>query len=507
MRKNRTNNLRRKPRRGRSRSFEQLGTRIALSANGIDPYVLDVDVTSRAVELPVIYLRTISPGGEFGGIDQSSWQFSGGLGIGDGRGPGGRGELNSDPGWRQQNYGDASFSDRLGVAKYSNYADTQAIDTRVVPADVQLAGTNLVLPGLLVSRGDTLTFVITSPVFGLPAGGQYQGPSDSRGPFAGDRNVIAKGLETALPQVTAAGDFDHGDHPLGSMSTNSVMGSNSGSSMASQGSQVAPPPRFNEALSFGIATVDARSAEPRLSGGWTAEKSAKSDGEAKLSSPQSLPATGQWAISKNEFDEGFIELESPLVPRQKSRKLTRELGENSEQEEQLTQLRAFAEQLKSAWNEVWRELGNEATEQAAELAEAGRVVPRQQVEFDANVIAGLVELSVDGIAPRGDLPQHDRQQLAEDSGPVRIDAGVAMIQQFEMATATDAVPPATAEKAAPNADKDAQAETEKPAEARPLSAAGIGVGLVIGVPAALQRRRQDDEQDVRVPRLARGRKS
>jgi hypothetical protein len=86
-----------------------------------------------------------------------------------------------------------------------------------------------------------------------------------------------------------------------------------------------------------------------------------------------------------------------------------------------------------------------------------------------------------------------------DRTPVRIDAGVAIYQEFEVATAADVAPPATARKAERTADEDEHAKAETAPEGQPISAAAVGAGLLIGLPFSQRRGRQDEDE--RQPRL------
>jgi hypothetical protein len=480
-------------------AFEPLGTRIALSAGGIAPFMIEMDTAPRMFEAPAEHSRGMDVGGEFTTLQQNAWQRTGGAAsVSDASSNfisySTDGLRNSEgPGWRQQEIlvGTSEF-ERPMMGGNGGFANHRDAETRVAPASVQIAGTSLVLPGLLVSRGDALTLVIsTAPIYGLPVGPQSYFQIDGRAPQSGERNGAPKApVELAMQQAASSNDDHPSDRSLGLTSGN-----------PGPSGTFSPPPRMSDAT-LALSTIEPRTADARTSGGWVA--GVRTEVERKIESvPNQTPVTGQWAISKTELEEGLIELESPLVPRRKGRKLPGDALEGAEeQHDGWAELQAFAERVWSAWNQAWRDLGRNGDQSTEAIGEAARIAPGKVAGFDADVIDGLVELTVGGAMSNAVLPQQPREQLAESNLPVRIDAGVAIHQEFEVATAAEAAPPATARKAERQAGDDERAEAEKPVEGQPLSAAAVGAGMLIGLPFSLRRRRPDEDER-QLPRLRR----
>ncbi len=482
MHTNRASNLRRGSGRGRMVTFEPLGTRIALSASGLGPFVFGLEAPSRQFEAVFEHSRMLTASGEFTALQQPGWQrASGGFDVL---------RTNDGPGWRQQDvFVSANELGRGPLSRNGEFASSRMTETRVVPASVQVSGTNLVLPGLLVSRGDALTLVITaSPIYGLAVGSQSYSQADAREPVGGERSFAPRPLAdpTSL-RAAAMVDDSQSDHASGTP----------GASMAANSSHT-PPPRASDTL-LAFTTVAPRSAEARGTAAWVAGDNSAREREVEPVPAQAAPIVGQWAISKTELDEGMIELESPLAPRRKGRKLVEESADSLEgRPDTWTELQTLAEQAWSAWNEAWREFGRDATSPAGNNADAPQVEPDAVAGFNADVVDGLVELAVEGGTAEM-LPRQVREHLADRHAPVRIDADVAIFQEFEVATAADAAPPVTARKADRKAKDDERAASEKHADGQPISAAAVGAGLIIGLPFSLRRRRPDEDEQQ--PRL------
>lgn len=489
MHSNRARDLRKQTGRGRIAAFEPLGTRIALSAGGITPFAFETSATQRPFDAAVEYSRELSSGGEFAMLQRNAWQRAGGEVASGVDVPGSvathrvEGPRASDgPGWRQQEiFVGASDFNRPAIVSNWGSQNHRMAETLVAPTSVQVAGTSLFLPGLLVSRGDAITLVVsTSPIYGLPIGSQSYFRIDGREPLTSDRNGSPKPLaELAVQQAASSSENRNNDHSAGTISA----------SPGPNGSFTLPPRASDRAAVF--STMEPRVADARVSSGWVAGVNTEVDGEIESIPAEAAPVPGQWAISRTELDEGLIELESPLAPRRKGRRLPGESVEVAEeQQDNWADLEALAGQVWSAWNEAWREFGREVKEPG----EAANAAHDHPARFNADVNDGLVELVVENSAPIDVLPRGAHEQLAESSIPVRIDAGVAIYQEFEIATAAEAIPPVTARNAERKAKNDERAEAEKSAEGQPISAAAVGAGLIIALPFSLRRRRQDEDE-------------
>ena len=477
MRTNRANGMRRTSGRSRMVTFEPLGTRIALSASGLGPFVFGSEAPSRPFEAEFEHSRALAASGEFTTLQQSGWQrASGGLDAM---------RTNDGPGWQQQDiFVSANEPGRGPLNRGGELSIHRTSETRIVPASVQVSGTNLVMPGLLVSRGDGLTLVITgAPFYGLAVGSHSYSQSDAREPVGGERSYAPKPLAdpTAL-HAAATGDDTRGEH---------ASGTNGGSMAASSG--LAPPPRASDApLAF--TTIAPRSAEARASAVWATGDHPEGERELVPGPAQAAPIVGQWAISKTELDDGLIELESPFAPRRKGRKLAEDSADAWEdQQDPWAELQSLAEQAWSAWNEAWREFGRDVKSPADDAADAPQGEPGAIAGFDGGVVDGLVELAVEG-GTADVLPPQVREHLADRNAPVRIDADVAIFQEFEVATAAEAAPPATARQADRKAKEDERAATEKHADGQPISAAAVGAGMITGLPFSLRRRPADEDE-------------
>lgn len=482
MRNSRTRNIRRQAVRRRTIAIESLGSRIALSASGIGEFMLETNGPPRDHELQVEHVRSLNAGGEFNTWRQSAW-------------PGANGRFDGI-GFRQQHIVvTTSVGDRPAMG--GNWGDDGIANrftaARVVPASVQVSGTNLVLPGLLVSRGDTLSLLIAAPPsYGLQVGLPFAGLGDSREPLF-DRNGVAKPIiDLSMQHASVSGEANRdGDHS--SMTVGASTGPTGGP---------ATPPRTGDTQSFVSTTLPPHASDARLSGTWVAELETEVHGDMETTPAQAVPPAGQWAISRADLDEGLIELENPLGPRRKGRKLPGESPvDESQTDDPWVELQALADRVWSAWNDAWQEYGRDG-QLEPESVDAAKVAQGSTAGFDADVLEGLVEVVIEGSAVTQDGPQLAAEQIAEEHAPVRIDAGVAVYQEFEVATAADAAAQATARSSVPKAEEDERAEVDKPAEERPISAAVVGAGLIIAVPLSVRRRRQDEDSH-ELPQLRR----
>lgn len=496
MRKSGARDLRRKQSRRPLATFEPLGPRIALSGSGISAFAPDMERPH--ADVPAVHLRAMSAGSEV------TLQQRGAVGLGThGATAIEQMALLGDDfsRTRPQVLADGSALSRPAMIGNWGHASHRPLEAQVSAASVQVSGTNLVLPGLLVSQGDAVTLVISAlPVFGLPTGSQGYVRVEGREPRS-EQNWIGKGaIDLPVRQAINVSD-DRLDRGLEFTPGQSIGG---GGPIGTPTAPLGAPSRLGDAV-FALAGIessgiDSVPASARVSNGWTADVRSDRGRPLESAAPQALPLTGQWAISKTELDEGLIELESPLSPRRKDRKPR---GEEAEQHAGWEELQKLAEKIWSAWNDAWRDLGQaeamsgEETMSGAEAADAAKVA--KDTHFDAGVLDGLVELVVEGASP-GNLQLAPSERIVVDQTPFQIDAGVVILREFEIATAAEAVPPATVRNAdSEPKEEDAHTEAEQPTDAQPVSAAAVGAGLIMGLPFSLRRRRNDEDE--RQPRL------
>ncbi len=220
----------------------------------------------------------------------------------------------------------------------------------------------------------------------------------------------------------------------------------------------------------------------------------------------------RWETLETDEEGGLIELEEPLAQQRNWRlQEDRNAGDQaSEEPASPADLKTLLEQLWSGWGKAWDAFGNLAqTRQAAESAAASNEAVATATEIaakgiDVELMDGMIELAAEGPTGTVSTQAHVAEMPAGDGGKVRMDAGLALYQEFELATAPDAVPPATAANVQP---RDGESSPEKSAKAedteqRPRSAALVGAGLLASIPFSLHRiRRQDDDDAQRRLRL------
>ena len=214
-------------------------------------------------------------------------------------------------------------------------------------------------------------------------------------------------------------------------------------------------------------------------------------------------APHSWESLHGDRESGLIELDATL-PKRKWRLLEEDDAEhNSERAAEIHLDRL----MQSAWEEIalaWDAIGDYAKHAEAATSDPNRIPPDAAIvvkQTQIDLAADLIELTVEGpvaaASPRAPLPE----LATSDDQKVRIDAGVALYHDFEMATAPDAAPPAvktgaaeTGAAATGDATSASEAKSEKSAKQQPTSAALIGAGLLVSLPFSLRPIRQRDEK-------------
>jgi hypothetical protein len=223
-------------------------------------------------------------------------------------------------------------------------------------------------------------------------------------------------------------------------------------------------------------------------------------------------------VLQSDVEGGLIELDSSISPRSKSglkdgRSLAKDDLESDE-------LRKLLDTVWSGWDRAWDALG-EIQQAADELRskQAAKEMAAEAVEDAAaqmaiaNAEGGMIELSSPAAAPTnaivGGSGESRLVQTHLDGGKkVRMDAGVALYQSFELATAPDAVPPARNVRATSEKGDGATSASEKNAkskapsvETNTSSAAIIGAGLLVSVPFSVFRLQRHKESEAIRPQL------
>lgn len=472
-------------------ALESLGSRVVLSAGGWGGGVAEMDLQMPAYDgatfdapavmrpLDAMPARSIiEAGGAFGKVPEGSWMAppAGLHGAETGRpfGP----------------LGDA-MSGSPHVLSPGYYVVAQSL-----ASSAGFYSLGVVLPPTV-----TLTFVINAPMF--PTAQQlkvYDFDPPPRGWAAGPGADMLR---------LAAGAVDRGAAPQLAMSTTH---SDAGPAVDLAGAT-------NRLTNF-VQTQIAQNTgnENRTVGGWLSPvPSAASATVSAESVPQSKVtlAPNRWDTS-TDLEGGLIELESPTLPRAKR---SLKAGDNlSDEETAANELQKLLDQVWSGWDRVWDASGeiHEALEEEARssndaVASAASDQATKSIMADAE--GGMIELATPAALAGGPLvagpgPAYLVQTPVNDGEKVRIDAGVALYQSFELATAPDAAPPASAANtnaangkaadAGSAGDKNAKSKEPSSAEHKSTSAALLGVGLLLSVPTSVFRiRRQDETEAVR----------
>jgi hypothetical protein len=261
------------------------------------------------------------------------------------------------------------------------------------------------------------------------------------------------------------------------------------------------------------------SAEPHATGTWILPSTSTT---VSLTATSENTTASKIALAPNRIETpradaegGLIELESSTLPRSKRNlKLDSSLDkEDSDSDE----LRKLLDTVWSGWDRAWDALGElrqaanelQSRQTSSEVAAAAAEDAAAQVAI-ANAEGGMIELSSPAAAPANDVAAgsgaaHLVQTHLDSGKKVRMDAGVALYQSFELATAPDAVPPARNARATNEKGDGATSASEKNAksktpsvETNTSSAAIIGAGLLVSVPFSVFRlHRHRDSEAVR----------
>jgi hypothetical protein len=162
------------------------------------------------------------------------------------------------------------------------------------------------------------------------------------------------------------------------------------------------------------------------------------------------------------------------------------------------------EQVWAGWDQAWSAWQEAApvqtpmnqTQLPTALPHAG---DKNSANADAEIAAaegGLIELSVSGPVDVGGGPKQMAELRAGEGERIRIDAGTALHQSFEVATAAEATAPkseknAQAEGTEAGSDSSAKAKNS-PDETKHPSAALIGTGLLLSLPFSVFRVHQQE---------------
>ena len=245
---------------------------------------------------------------------------------------------------------------------------------------------------------------------------------------------------------------------------------------------------------------------------------------AATAPPESLPKS-EFTLSPNrsetseaDRDGGLIELETPAERR---RKLALK-GTDAPADEELSaeRLRRLLDQVWAGWDQAWsawqemrRASGNQTQTNHAQLPAA---LPPDASDrnsasnADAEIAAaegGLIELTSEGPVEAAAGPKYMAELRADEGERIRIDAGMALHQSFEVATAAEAAPKseksAQAEGTEATSDSSAKAKNA-PDETKCPSAALIGAGLLLSLPFSVFHLQQQDgnaDRDRKRPHL------
>jgi hypothetical protein len=261
------------------------------------------------------------------------------------------------------------------------------------------------------------------------------------------------------------------------------------------------------------------SAEPHASENWIlpAASTTVSLTTASESAPASKIALAPNRIeaSRSDAEGGLIELESSTLPR--SKRGPKHDDSLVEDDAESGELRKLLDKVWSGWDRAWNAL-DELRQAAGELRSrqtssemaADAVADAATEVAVANAEGGMIELSAPAAQSGGAVVSGNGDsylvQTHLDSGKkVRMDAGVALYQSFELATAPDAVPPArnaraTNEKGDASSEKNAKSKAPS-AETNTSSAAIMSAGLLLSVPFSVFRLHRRQELEAVRPQL------
>jgi hypothetical protein len=222
--------------------------------------------------------------------------------------------------------------------------------------------------------------------------------------------------------------------------------------------------------------------------------------------------------TRSDVEGGLIELESSTLPRSKRGSKSGEslVDDESDSDE----LRRLLDQVWAGWDRAWdafgelRRAANDLqSNQASRDMVAAAVSDAAAQAAVAGAEGGMIELSAPGVSPTGTATIETNQlQLARsplDHGQkVRMDAGVAFYQSFELATAPDAAPPARNARATSEKGDGTGSASEKNAkskapsvETNTSSAAIVNAGLLLSVPFSVFRLQRGKESEAVRPQL------
>jgi hypothetical protein len=352
--------------------------------------------------------------------------------------------------------------------------------------------------GVVLPPTVTLTIVINAPMFPTAQQSKAYDFDPPRGWTAGPGADVFR---------LAAGSVDRGAAPQLAMSTTH-----------SEGGPAVDLAGATSRLTNFVQTQIAQNTgnENRFVDGWlSAVPSAASATVPTESVPQSKVtlAPNRWDTSMADLEGGLIELESPTLPRAKrSLKAGDELAD---EETAANELQKLLDQVWSGWDRLWDASGEILEALKEQAPDSNDSVASAASDQAAKIImadgeGGMIELATPAALAGGPLVSSPGQAYlvqtpVNDGEKVRMDAGVALYQSFELATAPDAVPPASAANtnaangkaadAGSAGDKNAKSKEPSSAEDKSTSAALLGVGLLLSVPTSVFRIRRQDETE------------
>ncbi len=236
--------------------------------------------------------------------------------------------------------------------------------------------------------------------------------------------------------------------------------------------------------------------DARLGAVWQSPSGAPRSGDTAPASPLTRKLE-RWDVPETNLEGGLVELLSPDATDRLTPKSQRSKSELGELEDDIAAMKRLFDRLWSDLHEGWNPADEVAEEETAGRGNTDDSVPPNsdsETRPDAEQLAegGWIELRLD-VAPT------ESPSAASADGPAwnvanatgGMEAGVALIQTFELAAPIEEAAPAQVNDAVPDSETAGGAEAE--AAPRPSAATMTSLGLLAALPFSRRKVRRDDE--------------